>query len=158
MEELTRTDGMRPTPRFDDWFDRCIGAWTSHRRYLMGPKKSIDNLVTDFETVKRGPNEWAVLWESDRNQGEMSLVLKGRELHRSRNYFEGEEGTVTLLDRIDYDTVVFHSNYGGMHYREEIRFLDDNFRLRQTVGRKEDQPYLNTKGIIVVGQYAEYRL
>ena len=158
MEELTRPEIHYPTPRFDDWFDRCVGAWTSHRRYLMGPKKAIDNLVTDFDIVKRSHDEWAVLWKSDRNEGEMGLVLRGRELHRSRNYFEGDAGTITTLDRLDYDTVVFHSNYGGMHYREEIRFLDDNFRLRQTVGRKEDQPYQNTKGIIVVGQYAEYRL
>merc|ERR1712044_132287 len=41
---------------------------------------------------------------------------------RSRNYFEGAEGTITKLERIDQDTVVFYSSYGGMDYREEIRF------------------------------------
>ena len=66
----------------------------SHRRYLMGPKKSIDNLVTEFTIEARGENEWAVLWASDRNEGEMGIVLDGDTVKRSRNYFEGEEGTL----------------------------------------------------------------
>ena len=138
--------------RFEEWFDRCVGKWESHRRYLMGPKKSIDNLVTYFDIVKRESDEWAVLWKSDRNEGEMGLILKGDELHRSRNYFDNGEGTITKLELVDEDTVVFHSSYGGADYREEIRFLGDNFRLRQTVGYKE-----GTDKIFVVGQYAEYK-
>ena len=74
------------------WFERCEGKWVSHCRYLMGPKKNIDNLVTEFEIVARGENEWAVLWSSDRNQGEMGVTLDGDTVKRSRNYFEGEEG------------------------------------------------------------------
>lgn len=118
----------------------------------MGPKKAIDNLVTYFDIEKRSDDEWAVLWKSDRNEGEMGLILKGDELHRSRNYFDNGEGTITKLELIDKDTVVFHSSYGGADYREEIRFLGDNFRLRQTVGYKA-----GTDKIVVVGQYAEYR-
>ena len=136
-----------------EWFDRCVGSWESHRRYLMGPKKAIDNLVTYFDIVKRSEDEWAVLWKSDRNEGEMGLILKGDELHRSRNYFDNGEGTITKLELVDKDTVVFHSSYGGADYREEIRFLGDNFRLRQTVGYKA-----GTDKIIVVGQYAEERV
>ena len=139
---------------YADWFDRCVGDWTSHRRYLMGPKKTIDNLVTDFTIVKRADDEWAVLWKSDRNEGEMGLILDGGVIHRSRNYFEGGEGTTTCLERIDTDTVVFHSRYGGMDYREEIRFLHgDKYRLRQTVGVKE-----GTDKVVVVGQYWEERV
>lgn len=139
---------------YADWFDRCVGKWTSHRRYLMGPKKTIDNLVTDFTIEKRADDEWAILWKSDRNEGEMAVVLDGGVIRRSRNYFEGEEGTTTCLERIDSDTVVFHSRYGGMDYREEIRFLhNDRYRLRQTVGVKE-----GTEKVVVVGQYWEERL
>jgi hypothetical protein len=140
---------------FSDWFTRCEGKWVSHRRYLMGPKKQLDNLVTEFTIEARGENEWAVLWASDRNEGEMGIILDETEgvVKRSRNYFEGAEGTVTQLERIDQDTVVFYSSYGGMDYREEIRFLGNNFRLRQTVGYKE-----GTDKIVVVGQYAEYRV
>ena len=143
------------TMNYKDWFDRCVGSWESHRRYLMGPKKSLDNLITNFETVTRSDYEWAVLWSSDRNEGEMGIILDEEQgvVRRSRNYFDNGEGTVTRLERIDEDTVVFYSSYGGADYREEIRFLGDDFRLRQTVGYKE-----GTNKIFVVGQYAEYKV
>lgn len=140
---------------FKSWLDRCEGSWESHRRYLMGPKKNIDNLVTYFDTEVRGDKEWAVLWKSDRNEGEMILTLEGNVLTRSRNYFEGEDGTATELELIDDDTVVFHSSYGGMTYREEIRFLyGDQYRLRQTVGHPDGKP----DKVIVVGQYWECKV
>ena len=140
---------------YTEWFERCEGSWTSERRYLMGPKRAIDNLTTDFRIERRADDEWAVCWESDRNKGEMGIILDENDqtIKRSRNYFEGAEGTVTKLERIDADTVVFYSTYGGFDYREEIRFLGDDFRLRQTVGYKE-----GTDKILVVGQYAEYRV
>ena len=143
------------TTLYSDWFNRCVGSWESHRRYLMGPKKSIDNLVTCFNIEKRADDEWAILWKSDRNEGEMGIILDETEgvIKRSRNYFEGGEGTVTRLERVDQDTVVFYSSYGGADYREEIRFLGNDFRLRQTVGYKT-----GTDKIIVVGQYAEYKV
>ena len=128
----------------------------------MGPKRSIDNLVTDFEIVERpfdeetGFDNWAVLWQSDRNEGEMGIVLNENagEVYRSRNYFDNGEGSVTKLERVDEDTVVFYSAYGGMEYREEIRFLqNDKYRLRQTVGYKE-----GTDIAIVIGQYWEERV
>ena len=143
------------TTLYTDWFERCVGSWESQRRYLYGPKKSVDNLVTNFSIEQRNHDEWAVLWESDRNQGEMGLILDEQEgiVRRSRNYFDNGEGTITKLERIDQDTVVFYSSYGGADYREEVRFLGNNFRLRQTVGYKE-----GTDQIFVVGQYAEYRV
>ena len=126
---------------------------------------SIQDMVSDSEWQQRvdlaacyrlliearGENEWAVLWASDRNEGEMGIILDGDTVKRSRNYFEGEEGTITKLEKVDDDTVVFLSSYGGMDYREEIRFLNGNkFRLRQTVGYKE-----GTDKVIVIGQYWE---
>ena len=143
------------TTLYTDWFDRCVGDWTSHRRYLMGPKKTIDNLVTDFTIEKRAADEWAILWKSDRNEGEMGIILDESEgvIKRSRNYFDNGEGSVTKLERIDQDTVVFYSSYGGMDYREEIRFLGNDVRLRQTVGYKQ-----GTDKIVVVGQYFEEKV
>lgn len=138
---------------FAPWFSRCVGKWVSHRRYLMGPQKSVDNLVTEFDIVERGEDEWAVLWSSERNEGEMGIILEGDTIKRSRNYFGNGEGTITKLERVDDDTVVFLSSYGGMDYREEIRFLDGNkYRLRQTVGYKE-----GTDKVLVIGQYWEER-
>ena len=143
------------TMNYKDWFGRCVGSWESHRRYLMGPKKSLDNLITNFEIVELSDDEWSVIWSSDRNEGEMGIILDEEQgvVRRSRNYFDNGEGTVTRLERIDEDTVVFYSSYGGADYREEIRFLGDDFRLRQTVGYKE-----GTNKIFVVGQYAEYKV
>ena len=143
------------TTLYTDWFSRCEGYWTSHRRYLMGPKKTIDNLVTDFTIEKRAADEWAILWKSDRNEGEMGIILDETEgvIKRSRNYFDNGEGSVTKLERIDQDTVVFYSSYGGMDYREEIRFLGNDVRLRQTVGYKQ-----GTDKIVVVGQYFEEKV
>jgi len=143
------------TNLYSDWFDRCVGSWESHRRYLMGPKKTIDNLVTKFDIEKRASDEWAILWKSDRNEGEMGIILDEDKqvITRSRNYFEGSEGTVTKLERVDQDTVVFYSSYGGADYREEIRFLGNNIRLRQTVGYKT-----GTDKVIVVGQYFEEKV
>jgi hypothetical protein len=121
----------------------------------MGPKKTIDNLVTNFSIERRADDEWAILWKSDRNEGEMGIILDEDKqvITRSRNYFEGSEGTVTKLERIDQDTVVFYSSYGGADYREEIRFLGNNYRLRQTVGYKT-----GTDKVIVVGQYWEEKV
>ena len=122
----------------------------------MGPKKNIDNLVTYFDIERRADDEWAVLWNSDRNEGEMGVILDESEgvIKRSRNYFEGEEGTITRLERLDQDAVVFYSSYGGMDYREEIRFLNGNkYRLRQTVGYKQ-----GTDIVIVIGQYWEEKV
>jgi len=48
---------------------------------------------------------------------------------------------------------VFYSSYGGADYREEIRFLGNNYRLRQTVGYKT-----GTDKVIVVGQYWEEKV
>ena len=138
---------------YSDWFTRCEGSWESHRRYLYGPKKTIDNLVTYFDIVRRGDDEWAILWKSDRNEGEMGIIVDEEEglVRRSRNYFDNGEGTITKLERVDDDTVVFYSSYGGMDYREEIRFLTGNqHRLRQTVGYKQ-----GTDKVVVVGQYWE---
>ena len=55
--------------------------------------------------------------------------------------------------KIDPDTVVFHTAYDGTRYREEIRFLDDNTRLRQTVGWDQE-----TNDITLCGQYFEERV
>ena len=55
------------------------------------------------------------------------------------------------MHQIDEDTIVFQTSYGGVDYREEIRYLNgDKARLRQTVGTEGDK-------IKIVGQYYEER-
>ena len=81
----------------------------------------------------------------------MEVEVVGDELKRSRSYFSDEE-TYQKMFWVDADTVVFRTSYDGTSYREEIRFLDDNTRLRQTVGRD-----VETNAITLVGQYFEER-
>jgi len=133
------------------WMNRCIGEWRSYRRYLYGgEKKVVDNLITEFSSCASGDG-WLIEWESDRGKGSMELTVEGEMLHRSRGYYT-EEPTSSRMEVIDNDTIVFWSSYGGMDYREEIRFLDgDTHRLRQTVGSRD--------GVVtIVGQYFEERV
>ncbi len=134
-----------------EWMNRSVGEWKSYRRYLYGgEEKVIDNLITEFkiDTNDRG---WVVTWGSDRGEGLMELRIDGEWLHRSRGYYT-EDPTSSRMEVIDNDTIVFWSSYGGMDYREEIRFLDgDTHRLRQTVGSRD--------GVVaIVGQYFEERV
>ncbi len=85
---------------------------------------------------------------------EMDLVIDGNKLLRSRSYFGPDDGTTyQTMFHIDPDCVEFHTAYDGTRYREEIRFLDDNTRLRQTVGWNQE-----TNEIELCGQYFEERI
>ena len=138
------------TQMFETWMNRCVGQWVSHRRYLYGKDRTVDNLITKFNTDFTDDG-WVVEWGSDRNTGRMELTLDGDMLHRSRGYYN-DTPTSSKLEKVDIDTVVFHSAYDGMKFREEIRFIHhDTARLRQTVGYKDDK-------LIICGQYFEERL
>ena len=137
---------------FSTFMDRSCGSWVSYRRYLFGAKLTSGEYTTVFDTECTGDNEYKITW-SGKTDGEMDLVVEGNELRRSRSYFGPNDGsTYQVMAWIDPDTVVFRTAYDGTSYREEIRFLDDNTRLRQTVGRD-----LETNEIDLVGQYFEVR-
>ena len=138
-------------PNFDRWFERCVGSWESHRRYLYGTNLAVDNIVTTFSIDKTDTNKYKLSWASDRNTGEMNFNLVGDECQRDIGYYTSDPTTSKMV-MIDDDTIVFSTSYGGIDYREEIRLLhDDDMRLRQTVGFKD--------GVVnVVGQYFEQRL
>lgn len=85
----------------------------------------------------------------------MTVVVRGDELKRSRNYFGAteEDGNSSCIEMIDADTICLTTSYGGSTYREEIRLLhNDSIRLRQTIGisNTTNQPTL-------IGQYYETR-
>jgi hypothetical protein len=58
--------------------------------------------------------------------------------------------TVSRVSRVDADTLVFETEYDGMKFREEIRLVENNVRLRQTLGWKRNE-------IFLAGQYFERR-
>tara|TARA_R110002012_G_scaffold45506_2_gene120899 strand:+ start:1747 stop:2184 length:438 start_codon:yes stop_codon:yes gene_type:complete len=132
------------------WFSRSEGSWVSHRRYLYGPKRQVDNLVTNFNIKRTGEKQFQLTWDSDRNEGEMNFWLEGNLLKRDSGYYTSQP-TNSIMHQIDEDTIVFQTSYGGVDYREEIRYLNgDKARLRQTVGTEGDK-------IKIVGQYYEER-
>ena len=136
---------------FSSWFSRCAGDWISYRRYLALPAAKDDKYTTEF-TIAKTDAGVSVDWKGDAGEGVMNLVIEGDLLKRDIGYFS-DEPTDSRMEMIDDNTVVFHSAYSGMEFREEIRLLnDDKYRLRQTVGYKQgrDEPFL-------VGQYFEQR-
>ena len=139
---------------FKPWMDRGIGRWKSLRRYYFGKHRNPGEYTTDFELEGIDDDrQYRITW-SGKTSGVMDLELNGNMLGRSRSYFDEEDGeTAQEMFWIDPDTVVFYTAYDGTKFREEIRFLDDNTRLRQTVGRDQ-----STNDITLVGQYFEERV
>ena len=136
---------------FTSWFKRSEGDWQSYRRYLYGDELSPDLIETSFEMNQTGDHNFLLTWGSAINTGEMNFTINGDTLERDRGYYT-DDPTTSKMEFIDKDTVVFFTSYGGVDYREEIRLLhDDNIRLRQTIGTKNDK-------VNVVGQYYEIRL
>ena len=137
---------------FSTFMDRSCGAWVSYRRYLFGRKLASGEYTTDFTITSTGDNGYSISWVG-KTEGVMDLVVDGDKLKRSRTYFGPEDGdTYQTMTWIDGDAVVFNTAYDGTEYREEIRFLDDDTRLRQTVGRDQE-----SKEVTLVGQYYEIR-
>jgi hypothetical protein len=137
---------------FSTFMDRSVGSWVSYRRYLFGEKRASGEYTTNFDIESTGDLSYKITWVG-KTEGEMDVVVDGDELKRSRSYFgPDDDSTYQKMYWVDADTVVFRTAYDGTSYREEIRFLDDNTRLRQTVGRDEE-----TREITLVGQYAEFR-
>jgi len=120
---------------FSSFMDRSVGSWTSYRRYLFGSTRVTGEYTTTFDIESTGDQSYKITW-SGKTDGEMDVVVDGDELKRSRTYFGPEDdSTYQKMFWIDADTVVFRTGYDGTNYREEIRFLDESTRLRQTVGR-----------------------
>ena len=142
---------------YDRWLERSVGGlWISDRRYLYygrnGDKveaKAI-NLTTEFSVERHQYGTYAVTW-SGQTSGTMVLTLEDDVLHRDIGYFS-KEPTDSLLERIDHDTVVFRTTYGGQTFREEVRYVEPDLRLRQTVGWDE-----TSERLLLAGQYVERR-
>lgn len=139
---------------FDRWMQRSVGGlWISDRRYLYysdeGDAKAV-NLSTQFTCKREQYGEYSVSW-TGQTSGTMVLTLDRDVLHRSIGYFSNKP-TDSDLQRIDEDTVVFHTSYGGADYREEVRYVEDDLRLRQTVGWDAFSGRLT-----IAGQYVERR-
>ena len=133
--------------------DRSCGRWVSYRRYLFGRNLKSGEYTTEFDIELKDANNYSVTW-SGQTDGTMDLVLEGNELKRSRTYFDdADDSTSQEMTPIDNDAIVFSTSYDGTSYREEIRFLGDDIRLRQNVGTD-----VMTGDVVMVGQYYERRV
>lgn len=138
---------------FKPFMDRSVGRWKSARRYLFGRNRNSGEYMTEFDIESVDLDSYRITW-TGKTDGVMEVSLDGNKLQRSRSYFNEEDGeTYQTMTQIDDDCVVFETAYDGTRFREEIRFLDDNYRLRQTVGWDEE-----SNDITLVGQYFESRI
>ena len=138
---------------FQPFMERSCGRWISHRRYLFGKKLTSGEYVTEFDISPVEGSTFTIAW-SGKTDGEMDVTVEGNKLLRSRSYFNSDDDSgYQEMYWIDADTVVFHTAYDGTRFREEIRFLDNDTRLRQTVGRDQE-----TNDVTLVGQYYETRI
>jgi hypothetical protein len=138
---------------FRPFMDRSVGRWKSARRYLFGRNRNSGEYMTEFDIESTDIDNYRITW-TGKTDGVMEVFLDGNKLNRSRSYFNEDDGeTYQTMTQIDDDCVVFETAYDGTRFREEIRFLDDNYRLRQTVGWDEE-----SNDISLVGQYFEERI
>lgn len=142
---------MSNQTEFAAWLDRRVGSWTSERRYLFNMETlKPTSLTTEFIVDKVGALRWQVAWKGQ-TEGLMELNLEGDLLHRSRDYF-GPGSHSSRLSLIDKDTLLLNTSYDGLSYREEIRYVKNDYVLRQTIGFSD-----TTGRPALVGQYMELR-
>jgi hypothetical protein len=152
---------MTDSNSFKALMKRCAGSWSSQRRYLYPKKDLVKNLSSELSVEfvdKGGPDFQANLaWKTRPldsseivSEGEMLTESREGKLHRNVGYMTEDE-TVCEVHMVDPDCVVFTTEYCGMAFREEIRLIGEDIRLRQTLGTKEGETFL-------VGQYYETRI
>jgi hypothetical protein len=138
---------------FQPFMERSCGRWVSRRRYLFGKNLTSGEYVTEFDISPTEDLSYKITWVG-KTEGEMDVTVRGNRLERSRSYFNSDDDSgYQEMYWIDADTVVFYTAYDGTKFREEIRFLDNDTRLRQTVGRDQE-----TNDVTLVGQYYEVRV
>ena len=141
-----------------DWFKRSEGEWISNRRYYYESSGKNQLVKSDLavELTESKDNEFKVklIWDSTgdiSSNGEMLCEFDSDNsiLHRNVGYMTSDptDSYVTMLDE---DTILFKTEYDGMVFREEIRLIDEDIRLRQTLGWKNST-------VILAGQYYEKR-
>lgn len=140
-------------PRIVSWFRRTCGTWSSERRYLFNLESNRPSIMSSTFSVDELPyNKFQVSWDGN-SSGIMELGLEGDTLKRSRDAF-GRGSNDSTVSAIDDDTILLHTHYNRLIFREEIRLIKhDCYRLRQAVG------FCDKTGVAkIVGQYFETRL
>lgn len=141
-----------------DWFKRSEGEWISNRRYYYessGKNQLVkSDLLVELSDAESGEFRVKLIWDStgdSSSQGEMICEFDSDSstLYRNIGYMTSSP-TNSHVTMLDDDTILFKTEYDGMVFREEIRLIDEDIRLRQTLGWKN-----NT--VMLAGQYYEKR-
>lgn len=144
-----------------EWFQRAHGEWSSNRRYwyAKGDRNEVlkSHLTVNFKDTGEDAFTVALTWDTKDNssqvsEGEMLCEFDPYKstLRRNIGYMTNDE-TASRVSMIDADTVLLNTEYSGMRFREEIRLIGEDIRLRQTVGWRDNK-------VILVGQYYETRV
>lgn len=144
------------------FMQRSEGDWVSSRRYIYNADKKVSRIVnyeTHFTVSYDGDYAWRNTWKSyvdgeedPSSEGVMKMHVHDGMISRDRAYMSNYPDQ-QLIEIIDADCLVFRSAYSGMTFREEIRLCeDDNVRLRQTYGKKDE-----SNEVFLIGQYYEKR-
>ena len=141
-----------------DWFERSAGEWISNRRYYYEASGKNQLVKSDLKVEMKPSNDKEFIvelnWDSKgdvESTGSMICEFDCNKnvLYRNIGYMTADP-TFSEVTMIDEDTILFKTEYDGMTFREEIRLIDENVRLRQTLGWKRDTVFL-------AGQYYEKR-
>lgn len=141
-----------------DWFERSKGQWFSNRRYFYESSGKVQLVDSDFTVDVRESKDKEftveIIWDSKGDvESKGSMICEFDEnknlLYRNIGYMT-KDPTFSFVSMIDDDTILFRTEYDDMVFREEIRMIDDNHRLRQTLGWKNNTVFL-------AGQYYERR-
>lgn len=146
---------------FKEFMRRTEGKWVSQRRYLYPKTSSIENLSSDLVVRFEGEEgeEFRVIlsWKTLAvetgklvSEGEMLTEAKDGKLYRNVGYLS-DEPTICEVEMVDADCVVLSTSYCNMNFREEIRLVGEDIRLRQTLGMRGVE-------VFMVGQYYETRV
>lgn len=147
------------------FMERSAGQWLSQRRYLYPRSNKLENLSSrlcvTYTVTSELPEEFKteLTWETHSvetekvvSEGEMLTEGRNGKLYRNVGYMS-EDPTVSTIKVIDKDCLVFLTSYSGMDFREEIRLIGEDIRLRQTLGRKA-----KSNDVFLIGQYYETRI
>jgi CpeS-like protein len=141
-----------------EWFERSAGEWISNRRYYYEASGKNQLVKSDLKVEMKPSNDKEFIvelnWDSKgdvESVGSMICEFDSNKniLYRNIGYMTADP-TFSEVTMIDEDTILFKTEYDGMTFREEIRLIDKNVRLRQTLGWKRDTVFL-------AGQYYEKR-
>jgi len=160
------------------FFARSAGVWQSQRRYYTlktnEPQECVSHVMIEFlpqghallvqlaqlhhlptpvQLLAGGYITWENHYLKATRQpatGETVIGVLGSTLYRDRG-FSTHQPVTADLSFINPDTMRLVTHYGKSSFEEEIKFVGEKYRTRQTIATREGEE-------VLIGQYLETRL